>query len=171
MIWFNSIDSTTISWNTCSRLRILLKLRESTMYNIVVHKFSLCFVRTDQWVSGQQCMEVRKAIIPPWNVTRMKRKLTLTMFWEITLTSKLLNQFHWYWYKFFSEDNVLSDEIKICYIIFVHIKVTKSKRSASLGTPSLPGTGICEFGLTNLRNNARTPGQRFMKLVSHWQLL
>ena len=31
---------------------------------IAVHKFSLCFVCNDQWASGQQCMEVRKAVIP-----------------------------------------------------------------------------------------------------------
>ena len=32
----------------------------------IIHKLSICFVRTDQWASGQQWMEVRKAIIPAW---------------------------------------------------------------------------------------------------------
>ena len=29
------------------------------MAGIAVHKFSICFVRTDQWASGQQCMQWR----------------------------------------------------------------------------------------------------------------
>ena len=45
-------------------LRILLHLRELFTAGIAVHTFSLCFVCTDQWDSGQQCVEVRKAIIP-----------------------------------------------------------------------------------------------------------
>ena len=82
MIWFGSIDSTTISWNTVI-YEFFLNLRELFTAGIAVHKFSLRFVRTDQWASVQQCMEVRKTIIPAWNVTRMKRKLTMTVFWEI----------------------------------------------------------------------------------------
>ena len=42
----------------------LYNLSEQFTAGIAVHKFSLCFVRTDQWTSGQQWMEVRKAIIP-----------------------------------------------------------------------------------------------------------
>ena len=57
-----------------------IDLHEVFTASIAVHKFSLCFVCMDQWASGQQCMEVRKAIIPDWKVTRMKRKLTMTMF-------------------------------------------------------------------------------------------
>ena len=38
---------------------------------------------------------------------------------------------------FFSEDNVLSDEIKICYIFYIN--GTKIERSAFFGTPD-----ICE---------------------------
>ena len=93
LIWFSSIDSTTILWN--SNLQILFNLRELFMMGLAVHKFFLCFVRTDQWAPGQQCMEVRKAIIPDWNVTRMKRKLTMKMFLERTIESKLLNQLQW----------------------------------------------------------------------------
>ena len=62
---------------------------------IAVHKFSLCFVCTDQWVSGQQSMEVKKNIIPDWNVMKRKKILTMIMFREITIESKLLNQFQW----------------------------------------------------------------------------
>ena len=36
----------------------------------------------------------------------------------------------------FSEENVLSDDIKI-YAIFLHIKVTKFERSAFFGTPCI----------------------------------
>ena len=39
-------------------------MRELFTAGMAVNKFSLCFVCTDQWTSGQQCMEVRKAIIP-----------------------------------------------------------------------------------------------------------
>ena len=52
---------------------------------------------------GQQCMEVRNAIIPDWNVTRTKRKLTMIMFWEMTIESKLLNQFQWSCYYSFQK--------------------------------------------------------------------
>ena len=57
MIWFRSIDSTTISWNTA----ILRILRELFTARIA----SSLFVRTDQWASAQheQCMQVRKAIM------------------------------------------------------------------------------------------------------------
>ena len=54
-----------------SHLQILLNLHKLFTAGIAVHKFSLCFVCTDQWVSRQQCiMEVRKAIIP----TKMSRE-------------------------------------------------------------------------------------------------
>ena len=41
----------------------MLNVRELFTAGIAVHEFSHCIVCTDQWVSGQQCMEVRKAII------------------------------------------------------------------------------------------------------------
>ena len=63
-----------------SHLQILLNLCKLFTVGMAVHKFSLCFVRTDQWASGQQCMEVKKANIPDWNVMRMKRELTMTIF-------------------------------------------------------------------------------------------
>ena len=106
-----SIDSMTISWNTVIyEFCLKIYLRKLFTEGTAVHKFSLCFVRTDQWASGQQCMKVRKAIIPDsdWIVTRMKRKVTLTMFW----CSKLK------WYALFS-----------------NIKVMQIKCSAFLGHP------------------------------------
>ena len=72
-------------------------------------------------------MEDRKAIIPDWNVTRMKRKLTMTMFWEITIESKLLNQFQWSWYHSFQK--TMFYLMKSKYAIFLNIKGTKIERS------------------------------------------
>ena len=100
---------------------------------MAVHKFALCFVCTNQWASGQQCMEVTKAIIPKWNVTRMKRKLTMTTFWEMTIESKLLNQFQWSWYHSFEKTMFYSMTSK--YAIFPNIKVTNIESSAFWGTP------------------------------------
>ena len=98
---------------------------------MAVHTFSLCFGSTDQWDSGQQCMEVRKAITPDWNVTRMKRKLTMTMFWRMTIESKLLKQFQWSWYHSFQK--TVFYLMKSKYAIFSNIKVTTIERSAFWG--------------------------------------
>ena len=68
----------------------------------------------------------RKAIIPDWNVTRMKRKVTITMFWEVTIESKL-NQFQWSWYHSFQ--NLKESK----YAIFSNSKVTEIERSAFWG--------------------------------------
>ena len=137
MIWFGSIDSTTISWNTV--IYEFINLRELFTAGIAVHKLSLCFVRTDQWASGQQYMEVRKAIIPAWNVTRMKRKLTLTVYWEISIKSKLLNQFQWSWYHSFQK--TMFYLMKLKYARFSNIKLTKIELSASFGTPGIAWRG------------------------------
>ena len=106
MIWFGSIHSTTISWNTVIFTREIKYLCELFLARMAANKFSLCFVCTYQWGSGQQCMEVRKAIILDWNVTRMKRKLIMTMFWEMTIESKLLNQFKWSWYHYVQQTTI-----------------------------------------------------------------
>ena len=83
---------------------------------MAVHNmFSLCFVCTDQWASGQQCMEVRKAIIPDWKVTRMKRKLKIKTTQPISMILVL----------FFSENNVLSDEIKK----HLYFRISKQRKS------------------------------------------
>ena len=85
---------------------ILLNLR------IAVYKFSLCFVCTDQWASGQQCMEVRKAIALDRNVTRMNRKLTMNMFWLNDHRIKTTQPISMIFVSFVSEGNALSDKIK-----------------------------------------------------------
>ena len=72
LIWFGSIDSTTIFLKHSHLRFFFLNLRELFTTGIAVHKFFLCFVRMDEWAPGQQCMEVRKAKIPDWNVTKMK---------------------------------------------------------------------------------------------------
>ena len=80
-------------------------------------------------------MEVRKAIVPDWTVTRMKRKVTITIFWEMTIESKLLNQFQWSWYHSFEKTMLCLMTSK--YAIFSNIKVTKIVRSAFGGTPGI----------------------------------
>ena len=86
--------------------------------------------RPSIWASGQQRREVRKAIIPAWYVTRMKRKLIMTVFWEMTIESKLLNQFRWSWYHSFQK--TMFYLMKLKYGIFSNSKVTKIERSALL---------------------------------------
>ena len=160
MIWFGSIDSTTISWNTviyeyCSicasylrrvsgadpgflfrgegAQKIMIVLAHTLRARNRTHfrQGSIC---TAQWASGQrECMEVRNVTIPDWNVTRMKRKLTMTIFWEITIELKLLNQFQWSWYHFFQK--TMFYLMKSKYAIFSNIKVTKIGRSALWGHP------------------------------------
>ena len=77
----------------------------------------------------------QKNFIPAWNVTRMKRKLKMTVFWEITIESKLLNQFQWSWYHSFQK--TMFYLMKLKYTIFSNIRVTKIERSAFLGTPGI----------------------------------
>ena len=105
-------------------LHILLNLCELFTAGMAVHKFSLCFVCTDQWVSGQQCMEVSKTIIPDSNITRMKRKSTT---FDYVLRNdhriKTTQPISMILVSFFSEDNVLkllSDEI--CFNFFFLIQ-------------------------------------------------
>ena len=67
----------------------------------------------------------------------------MTVFWEITIEPKLLNQF-----QFFSEDSVLSDEIKICYIFEYQINQNGAFRF--FGTPGIkilkePGMSLLWF--------------------------
>ena len=89
-------------------------------------------ISMDQWASGHQCMKSYN----PWlkrheneekndndHVLRNDHRFKTTQ-----PISKIL-------VSFFSEDNVLSDEIKICY--FSNIKVTKIERSAFFGTPGI----------------------------------
>ena len=97
-----------------SHLRILTNLRE---------------IFTAGGIPGKQHIGSQKSHYPHWNVTRMKRKLTMTMFWEMTIETKLLNQFHWSWYHSFQE-TILFYLMKSKYAIFSKIKVTKIERSA-----------------------------------------
>ena len=105
-----SIDSTTISWNTVI-YEFFFNLRELCTAGIAVYKFSLCFVCTDQWVSGQQCINGSPKSHYPWlkcheneekiehdHVLRNDHRIKTTQPISMILVS------------FFSEDNVLSDE-------------------------------------------------------------
>ena len=92
-------------------------LCELFMVGMAVHKFSLCFVCTDQWAfqttmygsqksynyPGVKCHENEDQIANDY-VLRYYHRIKTTQPISMILVS------------FFSEDNVLSDEIKICYI-------------------------------------------------------
>ena len=55
----------------------------------------------------------------PWlKCHKHEEKLTMTMFWEMTIESKLLNKFHWSWYLSFRRQCFIheDDEMKKCYI-------------------------------------------------------
>ena len=58
-----------------SHLRILLNLRELFTAGMAVHKFSLCFVCTDQWASGQQYNVSQKSDYPRLNGHENEDKL------------------------------------------------------------------------------------------------
>ena len=95
---------------------MLLNLRELFTAGIAVHTISLVlFARI--------------------NVTRMKWKLPITMFWEMSIESKLLNKFQWSWYHSFQK--TMFYLMKSKYAIFSNIKVTKIERSAFGGTPGI----------------------------------
>ena len=107
------------------------------MAGMAVHKFSLCFVHTDQWASGQQCMEVRKAIVPAGclkcheNEEEIDNVHVLRNDHRIKTTQPISMIF----VLFFSEDKVLSDEIKTFYIF--EYKSHEKRVFRSLGTPSI----------------------------------
>ena len=68
--------------------------------------------------------------IPAVNSPRRFNKFALTVFQEMVVESNDMILV-----SFFSEDNVLSDEIKICYIF--EYQSTKVERSAFWGTPGI----------------------------------
>ena len=73
---------------------------------IAVHKFFLCFVRTDQWAPGQQCMEVRKNH-NPWlkyheNEDKIDNDDVFRNDHRIKFL-KLFYQFQWSWYHSFQK--------------------------------------------------------------------
>ena len=96
---------------------MLLNLLELFTAGIAVHKFSLCFVCKDQWVSWQKFIEVRKTIIPDWKCHENEEKIenddVLRNDHKIKTTQPISMILVW----FFSENNVSSDEMKICYIV------------------------------------------------------
>ena len=63
----------------------------------------------------------------------MYGKLTMTMFWEMTIELKLLNQFQWSWYHSFQK--TMFYLMKSKYAIFSNIRVMKIERSAFWGHP------------------------------------
>ena len=74
------------------------------MGGMAVHKFSLCFVRTDQWASGNNVWKSEEPLSLPEICHENEEKVDTTEAKYMILVS------------FFSEDNVLYDEIKTCYI-------------------------------------------------------
>ena len=127
MIWFGSIDSTTISWNTVI-YEFCKTLRELFTAGIAVHKFYLYFICTD--VRSQKSHD-------PWlkchkNEEKINNDYVLRNDHRI---KSILNQFQWCWY--YSLQKTMFYLMKSKYAIFSNIKVTKIERSAFFGTPSI----------------------------------
>ena len=102
---------------------------------IAVHKFSLCFVCTDQWASGQQCMEVRKSIIPDWTITRTKGNWKWLCFekWPLNQnhsTNSMILVHHSFQKTMFYLMKLIFENIAFLKYIFHQIKVTKIERSS-----------------------------------------
>ena len=116
-----------------SHLRILLNLPELLMAGIAVHKFSLCFVCTDQWASGQQCMDIRKATIPAWKCHENEAKVDNDYILRNDHRIKTAQPISMILVSFVSEDNVLSNEIKTYYI--VEYQSNENRAFAFLGHP------------------------------------
>ena len=134
IIWFGSVVLILQPFLETQSFTNFVKSAQAIYGGYSSPQVTLSFVCTDQWASGQHCMEVRKAIVPDWNVLRMKRKLTMTMFWETTIESKLLNQFQWSWYHSFQK--TMFHLMNSKYAIFLnYIRVTKIQRSAFLWHP------------------------------------
>ena len=94
----------------------LLNLRRLFTAGIAVHKFSLCFVCKDQWPSRQQCMEVKKSHYPWLKCHKNEEKIDNDYVLRNDHRIKNTQPISMILVSFFSEDNILSDEIKICYI-------------------------------------------------------
>ena len=117
MIWFGSIDSTTISWNTVIYDFFFKNPHKLFIAGITVHKFFLCFVRwSGIWATmyGSQknhypclkCHENEEKFDND-HVLKNDHRLKITQPISMILVS------------FFSEDNVISDEIQKCYIFLL----------------------------------------------------
>ena len=132
IIWFGSVVLILQPFLETQSFTNLLNLRVLFTTGIAVHKFSLCLVCTDQWAFRQQCMEVRKAIIPDKNEEKIDNDYVLRNDHRIKKTAQPISMIL---VSFFSEDNILSDETKMCYIL--NIKVKKIEHSTFLGTPGI----------------------------------
>ena len=95
----------------------MLNLHELFTASMAVHKFfSLCFVCTDQWASGQQCMEVRKSHYPLLKCHENEEKIDNDFVLRNDHRIKTTQPIAMMSVSFFIEDNVLSNEIKKNYI-------------------------------------------------------
>ena len=119
-------------------------------WSIAVHKFSLCFIcmdQHDQWVSGQQCMEFRKAIIPGWKCHALMHKNeekidNWLFFWKWPENQNYTQPISMILVSLFSDDNFLSDEIKICYIFEYKSTCNENWAFRFLGTPGIAIKGM-----------------------------
>ena len=98
-----------------------------------VHKFSLCFACTDQWASGQYGSQKNHH---PWlkcheNDEKIDNDYVLRNGHRI----KTIQPISMILVSFFSEDNVLSDEIKICCIFEYQSNANRAFRF--FGTPGI----------------------------------
>ena len=131
LIWFSSIDSTTISWNTVIN-EFCLNLRKLFTVGKAVHKFFLCCVCTYQRATmyGSQ-----KSHYPRLKCHKNEEKIDNDCVLRNYHTIKTAQPISMILVLFFSEDNVYLMKSK--YAIFLNIKVTKIERSAFLGTPDI----------------------------------
>ena len=131
IIWFGSV---VLILQPFLETQSITNLRELFRAGMAVHKFSLCFVRTDllgvrATMYGSQkshypCLKMSREWREnwQWSCLRNYHRIKTTQPISMILVS------------FFSEDNVLSDGKKK-KAIFLNIKVTKIERSAFLGHP------------------------------------
>ena len=120
-----------------SHLQFFLNLRKLFTASTTVHKFSLCFICTDQWASGQQCMEFWKAIIPGWNGTRiLKEKRDIDHILKNDhYRIKTTQPISLILVSFFFLQKTMFYLMELKYPVFSNSKVMKMEPSAFFGTP------------------------------------
>ena len=89
---------------------------------MAVHKISLCFVRTDQWASGQQCVEVRKIHYPCLKCHENEDKIDNDLILRNDQRIKTTQPISMILVSFFSEDKLFY-VMKLKYAIFLDIKI------------------------------------------------
>ena len=104
---------------------------------MAVHKFSLCFLCTDQWASGQQYVWKSEKNINPWlkcheNEQKIDNDRVLRNDHRIKNYTQPISMIL---VSFFSEDNVLSDELKIYYIF--EYQSNENRAFRFFGTPGI----------------------------------